>query len=142
MYRNIRKRTHTRTTDFTNVYVQTQEGQDLDVGEAEVGDSEDPDLIDGYEEETSEEPFDAEPPMEPPMEAPMEAPMEQVMEPEQIFPLKTNFELLIRSSHSSHSSHSTVQQQYQKMMKVFCFQTHPKPVQKKLGTIKWSLKTI
>ena len=68
---------------------QTQEGQDLDVGEAEVGDSEDPDLIDGYEEETSEEPFDAEPPMEePPMEppmdeTPMEPPMEQSMEPEQ-----------------------------------------------------------
>ena len=77
---------------------QTQEGQDLDVGEAEVGDSEDPDLIDGYEEETSEEPFDAEPPMEePPMEPPMEEPpveppmnetsmeqpIEQSMEPEQ-----------------------------------------------------------
>jgi hypothetical protein len=67
---------------------QTQEGQDLDVGEAEVGDSEDPDLIDGYEEETSEEPFDAEPPMEqsmePPMEQSMEPPVsEQMMEPEQ-----------------------------------------------------------
>ena len=74
---------------------QTQEGQDLDLDEAEVGDSEDPDLIDGYEEETSEEPFDAEPPMEqsmeppmeqsmePPMEQTMEAPMEQVMQPEQ-----------------------------------------------------------
>jgi hypothetical protein len=64
---------------------QTQEGQDLDVGEAEVGDSEDPDLIDGYEEEPSEEPFDAEPPMEqsmePPMEQSMEPPMEQSMEP-------------------------------------------------------------
>ena len=64
---------------------QTQEGQDLDVGEAEVGDSEDPDLIDGYEEETSEEPFDAEPSMEqsmePPMEQSMEPPMEQSMEP-------------------------------------------------------------
>jgi len=61
---------------------QTQEGQDLDVGEAEVGDSEDPDLIDGYEEETSEEPFDAEPPMEePPMEPPMEPSMEPPMEP-------------------------------------------------------------
>ena len=70
---------------------QTQEGQDLDVGEAEVGDSEDPDLIDGYEEETSEEPFDAEPPMEPPMEAPMEAPMEQVMEPEQSSPFENEF---------------------------------------------------
>ena len=74
---------------------QTQEGQDLDLDEAEVGDSEDPDLIDGYEEETSEEPFDAEPPMEQSMEPPMEqsmeapmeqsmeAPMEQVMQPEQ-----------------------------------------------------------
>jgi hypothetical protein len=64
---------------------QTQEGQDLDVGEAEVGDSEDPDLIDGYEEETSEEPFDAEPSMEqsmePPMEQSMEPPIEQSMEP-------------------------------------------------------------
>ena len=37
---------------------QTEEGQDLDVGEAEVGDSEDPDLIDGYEEETANEPFE------------------------------------------------------------------------------------
>jgi hypothetical protein len=62
---------------------QTQEGQDLDVGEAEVGDSEDPDLIDGYEEETSEEPFNAEPPME--------APMEQVMEPEQTSPFENEF---------------------------------------------------
>ena len=66
---------------------QTQEGQDLDLDEAEVGDSEDPDLIDGYEEETSEEPFDAEqsmePSMEPPMEQSMEPPMEQVMQPEQ-----------------------------------------------------------
>jgi hypothetical protein len=64
---------------------QTQEGQDLDLDEAEVGDSEDPDLIDGYEEETSEEPFDAEqsmePSMEPPMEQSMEPPMEQSMEP-------------------------------------------------------------
>ena len=71
---------------------QTQEGQDLDLDEAEVGDSEDPDLIDGYEEETSEEPFDTEPSMEAPMEAPMEDPIEapmeasspeQIMEPEQ-----------------------------------------------------------
>ena len=88
---------------------QTQEGQDLDVGEAEVGDSEDPDLIDGYEEETSEEPFDAEPPMEPPMEAPMEAPMEQVMEPEQTSPFENEFRTIDtkQHSHSSHSSHST-----------------------------------
>ena len=80
---------------------QTEEGQDLDVGEAEVGDSEDPDLIDGYEEETANEPFETpageptmeehsmEPPMEePPMEqlmdeTPMEPQMEQSMEPEQ-----------------------------------------------------------
>ena len=60
---------------------QTQEGQDLDLDEAEVGDSEDPDLIDGYEEETSEEPFDAEQSMEAPMEQSMEAPMEQSMGP-------------------------------------------------------------
>ena len=60
---------------------QTQEGQDLDLDEAEVGDSEDPDLIDGYEEETSEEPFDSEQSMEPPMEQSMEPPMEQSMEP-------------------------------------------------------------
>lgn len=80
---------------------QTEEGQDLDVGEAEVGDSEDPDLIDGYEEETANEPFETpageptmeehsmEPPMEePPMEqlmdeTPVEPQMEQSMEPEQ-----------------------------------------------------------
>jgi hypothetical protein len=39
---------------------QTQEGQDLDVGEAEVGDSEDPDILEEGEgmEETSEEPFE------------------------------------------------------------------------------------
>ena len=79
---------------------QTEEGQDLDVGEAEVGDSEDPDLIDGYEEETANEPFETpageptmeehsmEPPMEePPMEqsmdeTPMEPQMEQSLEPE------------------------------------------------------------
>jgi len=82
---------------------QTQEGQDLDLEEAEVGDSEDPDLIDGYEEETSEEPFDAEPPMEqsmeppmeqsmePPMEQSMEPPMEQSMEPEQGSPFDNEF---------------------------------------------------
>ena len=79
---------------------QTEEGQDLDVGEAEVGDSEDPDLIDGYEEETANEPFETpageptmeehsmEPPMEePPMEqsmdeTPTEPQMEQSLEPE------------------------------------------------------------
>jgi hypothetical protein len=65
---------------------QTQEGQDLDVGEAEVGDSEDPDILDGYEEETSEEPFDAEPPMpgtEPEREPMSEPGPEQEPEPEQ-----------------------------------------------------------
>ena len=67
---------------------QTQEGQDLDLGEAEVGDSEDPDLIDGYEEETSEEPFEAEPPMEAPMEAPMEP---STPEQERISPLDNEF---------------------------------------------------
>ena len=70
---------------------QTQEGQDLDLEEAEVGDSEDHDLIDGYEEETSEEPFDAEPPMEQSMEPPMEPPMEQSMEPEQGSPFDNEF---------------------------------------------------
>ena len=83
---------------------QTQEGQDLDLDEAEVGDSEDPDLIDGYEEETSEEPFDAgqsmETPMEPSMETPMEPSMEpsmeppmeqQVMQPEQSSPFDNEF---------------------------------------------------
>ena len=85
---------------------QTQEGQDLDLDEAEVGDSEDPDLIDGYEEETSEEPFDAEqsmeapmePPMEqsmePPMEQSMEPPMEQVMQPEQSSPFDNEFKTI------------------------------------------------
>jgi hypothetical protein len=65
---------------------QTQEGQDLDVGEAEVGDSEDPDIVDGYEEETSEEPFDAEPPMpgtEPEREPMSEPGPEPGPEPEQ-----------------------------------------------------------
>ena len=60
---------------------QTHEGQDLDLDQAEVGDSEDPDLIDGYEEETSEEPFDAEQSMEQSMEPSMEPSMEQSMEP-------------------------------------------------------------
>ena len=88
---------------------QSQEGQDLDVGEAEVGDSEDPDLIDGYEEETTEEPFETpsgepimeehsmgEQSMEAPMGeqsmgAPMEAPMETPMEPEQTSPFDNEF---------------------------------------------------
>jgi hypothetical protein len=74
---------------------QTQEGQDLDVGEAEVGDSEDPDVIDGYEEETMEEPFEQElteptEPMEPtePTE-PMEQP--STIEPVQSSPFENEF---------------------------------------------------
>jgi len=83
---------------------QTQEGQDLDVGEAEVGDSEDPDILDGYEEETSEEPFDAEPPMsepeperepvsEPGLEPESEPGLEQepVAMPDQTSPLDNEF---------------------------------------------------
>jgi len=78
---------------------QTHEGQDLDLDQAEVGDSEDPDLIDGYEEETSEEPFNAEPSMEqsmePSMEQSMEPSMEQSMEPsmepEQTSPFENEF---------------------------------------------------
>ena len=75
---------------------QTQEGQDLDVGEAEVGDSEDPDILDGYEEETSEEPFDNEPPMpEPePEPEPEQEPMpeqEPVTMPGQTSPLDNEF---------------------------------------------------
>ncbi|QOR60601.1 hypothetical protein [Bathycoccus sp. RCC716 virus 3] len=63
---------------------QQQEGQDLDLGEAEVGDSEDPDIIeDNGMEETSNEPFgDEEQPMEegqPPMEE--EQPMEEGQPP-------------------------------------------------------------
>src|SRR5210317_994568 len=58
---------------------QTQEGQDLDVGEAEVGDSEDPDILDGYEEETSEEPFDNEPPMPEPEPEPGPEPEQEPM---------------------------------------------------------------
>ena len=73
---------------------QTHEGQDLDLDQAEVGDSEDPDLIDGYEEETSEEPFDAEQSMETPMEQSMEASMEQVMEPEQTSPFDNEFKTI------------------------------------------------
>ena len=71
---------------------QTQEGQDLDVGEAEVGDSEDPDILDGYEEETSEEPFDNEPPM--PEPEPEQEPMpeqEPVTMPGQTSPLDNEF---------------------------------------------------
>ena len=88
---------------------QTQEGQDLDVGEAEVGDSEDPDLIDGYEEETSEEPFDA----EPSMEAPMEAPMEQVMEPEQTSPFENEFRTIDTKQPQPQQQQQPHQQQQQ-----------------------------
>jgi hypothetical protein len=75
---------------------QTQEGQDLDVGEAEVGDSEDPDILDGYEEETSEEPFDNEPPMPEPEQEPIpeQEPMpeqEPVTMPGQTSPLDNEF---------------------------------------------------
>ena len=70
---------------------QTHEGQDLDLDQAEVGDSEDPDLIDGYEEETSEEPFNAEPSMEQSMEPSMEQSMEPSMEPEQTSPFENEF---------------------------------------------------
>ena len=55
-------------------YMSQQEGQDLDLGEAEIGDSEDPDIIeDNGMEETTEEPFDNEQQMEgePMMEEPM-----------------------------------------------------------------------
>lgn len=37
---------------------QTQEGQDLDLGDAEVGDSEDPELLEGDQEEVASEPFE------------------------------------------------------------------------------------
>ena len=76
---------------------QTQEGQDLDVGEAEVGDSEDPDVIDGYQEETMEEPFEQEPtePTEPTMEEPpaptMEEPTPTMEEPAQSSPFENEF---------------------------------------------------
>ena len=39
---------------------QTQEGQDLDLGDAEVGDSEDPELLEGNQEEVASEPFESE----------------------------------------------------------------------------------
>tara|TARA_Y100000741_G_scaffold361499_1_gene345600 strand:- start:1594 stop:2508 length:915 start_codon:yes stop_codon:yes gene_type:complete len=42
-------------------YMSQQEGQDLDLGDAEIGDSEDPDIIeDNGMEETTEEPFNSE----------------------------------------------------------------------------------
>ena len=74
---------------------QTQEGQDLDVGEAEVGDSEDPDVIDGYEEETMEEPFEQEltEPTEPMEPTEPTEPMEQppTIEPVQSSPFENEF---------------------------------------------------
>ena len=62
-------------------YMSQQEGQDLDLGDAEIGDSEDPDIIeDNGMEETTEEPFNSEQPMggEQIMEEPMRE--EQIME--------------------------------------------------------------
>lgn len=47
---------------------QTQEGQDLDLGDAEVGDSEDPELLEGNQEEVASEPFESETQNEIPME--------------------------------------------------------------------------
>ena len=69
---------------------QTQEGQDLDVGEAEVGDSEDPDILEEGEEgmeETSEEPFEQS--MEREQEEPQ--PMEEEPQQPQTSPLDNEF---------------------------------------------------
>ena len=68
-------------------YMSQQEGQDLDLGDAEIGDSEDPDIIeDNGMEETTEEPFNSEQSMggEQMMEEPMggEQMMEEPMEGE------------------------------------------------------------
>ena len=68
-------------------YMSQQEGQDLDLGDAEIGDSEDPDIIeDNGMEETTEEPFNSEQSMggEHMMEEPMggEQTMEEPMEGE------------------------------------------------------------
>jgi len=68
-------------------YMSQQEGQDLDLGDAEIGDSEDPDIIeDNGMEETTEEPFNNEQSMggEQMMEEPMggEQTMEEPMEGE------------------------------------------------------------
>lgn len=68
-------------------YMSQQEGQDLDLGDAEIGDSEDPDIIeDNGMEETTEEPFNSEQSMggEQMMEEPMggEQTMEEPMEGE------------------------------------------------------------
>jgi len=62
---------------------QTQEGQDLDLNETEIGDSEDPEILEGAHEETTEEPFNSEInqesvggiPEEEPMGMPEEEPM-------------------------------------------------------------------
>ena len=71
---------------------QTQEGQDLDLNETEIGDSEDPEILEGSHEETTEEPFNSETnqesmggipeeePMGMPQEEPMGMPQEETME--------------------------------------------------------------
>jgi len=76
---------------------QTQEGQDLDVGEAEVGDSEDPDILEEGEEgmeETSEEPFEQSMEREQEEPQPMEEepqPMEEEPQQPQTSPLDNEF---------------------------------------------------
>jgi hypothetical protein len=76
---------------------QTQEGQDLDVGEAEVGDSEDPDILEEGEEgmeETSEEPFEQSMEREQEEPQPMEGepqPMEEEPQQPQTSPLDNEF---------------------------------------------------
>ena len=67
---------------------QTQEGQDLDLNETEIGDSEDPEILEGSHEETTEEPFNSETNQEPmgmPQEEPMEMPREEPQIPQQSF---------------------------------------------------------
>ena len=73
---------------------QQQEGQDLDVGDAEVGDSEDPELIEGGDEEIESDPFNpetqdfqsTEPVMEEevPIQEPMVETTEEIQEEPQI----------------------------------------------------------
>jgi len=73
---------------------QTQEGQDLDVGEAEVGDSEDPDILEEGMEETSEEPFEQSMEREQEEPQPMEGepqPMEEEPQQPQTSPLDNEF---------------------------------------------------
>jgi len=73
---------------------QTQEGQDLDVGEAEVGDSEDPDILEEGMEETSEEPFEQSMEREQEEPQPMEEepqPMEEEPQQPQTSPLDNEF---------------------------------------------------